>query len=212
MIKKFVKLIVGLFLFSLGNTFVYYGNIGLDPWNSFHSGISNLTGIDIGLVATIVSVFVLVLAILIGEKFGFGTVFDAILVGLFYQMFLDSGLFVEQTSFLGSGLYVLVGMEIICIGALLYMSAGLGAGPRDSLIVGLSKKLNLKMGVAKVILEVFVVFLAFLLGGKLGPGTVVTAFLTGSLLQLNIFLTKFNPKEVVHENILETIKKLNKGA
>lgn len=194
-------------IFSLGNAFIYHGNIGLDPWNSFHSGITRITGMPIGYVATIVSVFVLLLSIILGEKFGLATIADGLFVGAFYQMFIDSGILNFQESFLGGLVYVFIGMEILCIGIIVYMGVGLGSGPRDSLNLALAKLTKQKMGITKVFMEVTVVLLAVLLGGRLGIGTLITAIMTGLLLQFNLYISKYDLKSVKHENIIETLQK-----
>lgn len=208
MIKKLIRLFFGLMLFSLGNAFIYYGNIGLDSWNSFHSGISQITSIPIGYVATIVSVFALLISLKLGEKVGIATIADGLFVGPFYQMFIDSGILKFQESSLGGLIYVFIGMEILCIAILIYMGVGLGSGPRDSMNLAIAKKTGLKVGMTKVFIEVTVVILAFLLKGRLGLGTLITAVFTGLLLQLNIYITKYDLKSINHENVIETFQRI----
>lgn len=209
-LKRIIKLIFGLFLFSLGMYFVYAGDLGLDSWNVFHDGLAGIFGIPIGYMSVIVAIIVLAVAIIMGEKFGLATILDSILVGIFFQLKLDSGILtVQNNRFLGI-IYVLIGMEIISLAIIVYMSTGFGAGPRDSFNLALSRITGIKMGYIKVALEVTVVFIGFLLGGRIGIGTAIYAFGLGLLLQLNLDILKFEPKTIQHEDIFETIKNILK--
>lgn len=206
-IKRLIKLVVGLFFCSVGLAFIINGNIGLDAWNGFHNGISIHTGIKIGYVTIITAVAVFFIAALAGEKFGVGIIADSILIGLFLQMILDSEILPVQNSIPMGIIFILIGIEFLCIGNILYMGAGLGAGPRDSFTLAMAKKTGLKHGHMRVVVEVVVLIFAFLLGGKLGIGTIITTLGTGSIMQLNMDLFKFDAKSIVHESFLETMKR-----
>ncbi len=210
MTKRLIRLFLGLIMFGLGLSFVYFANIGLDSWNSFHSAITKATGIPIGYVSVIVAGGVLLIAILLGEKFGLGTIADSLVVGPVFQLIIDSGFFHMQTDLVPSLVYMTIGMAITALGALLYISSGFGAGPRDSMYLGLSKKFGIQVGTTKLICELLVVGLAYLFGGMVGFGTVINAIFAGIFLQIFISLLKFDPKKVKQENILETIENFKK--
>ncbi|MDO5028043.1 MAG: hypothetical protein Q4E36_02145 [Bacillota bacterium] len=210
MTKRLIKLFLGLIMFGLGLSFVYFANIGLDSWNSLHSAISNFTGIPIGYVSVIVAGGAFFLAVALGEKFGLGTIADSLIVGPVFQFIIDSNVFEMQTEVLPSLVYISLGMAITALGALLYMSSGFGAGPRDSMYLGLSKKFGLQVGTTKLICEVLVVVLAYFLGGLVGWGTFLNAIFSGLFLQAFIFILKFDPKKVDQENIFQSIENFRK--
>lgn len=207
-LRNFIKLVIGLFFCSVGLAFIINGNIGMDAWNGFHNGISIQTGIKIGYVSILTAIVVFLISVFTGEKFGIGTVADSLLIGLFLQWILDSGILPVQNSLIMGVIFDLIGIEFLCIGNILYMGAGLGAGPRDSFTLGMAKKTGLKHGHMRVLVEVVVLVFAFLLGGQLGLGTIITTLGTGSIMQLNMDLFKFDPKAIHHENIIESIKSI----
>ena len=104
-------------------------------------------------------------------------------------------------------IYILIGIGFLCIGNIFYMGAALGAGPRDSFTLAMAKKTGLKHGHMRVVVEIVVLVFAFLLGGKLGLGTIITTLGTGSIMQLNMDLFKFDAKEIKHESFLESVER-----
>ena len=205
--KRFIKLVFGLFLCSVGLVFIINGNIGMDAWNGFHNGISLHTGIKIGYVSILTAIIVFFIAALAGEKFGVGIIADSILIGLFMQIILDANIVPIQNSILMGIIYILIGIEFLCIGNIFYMGAALGAGPRDSFTLAMAKKTGLKHGHMRVVVEIVVLVFAFLLGGKLGLGTIITTLGTGSIMQLNMDLLKFDAKKIKHESFLESVER-----
>jgi uncharacterized membrane protein YczE len=97
---------------------------------------------------------------------------------------------------------------VISLGSFFYISSGFGAGPRDGLMVALTRKTHLPIGVCRGGIEVLVVFLGWRLGGMVGFGTVLSAFSIGFCIQLTFSLLRFKPTAIVHENVTETYGKL----
>lgn len=207
-LKRFIALFFGIYLFALGLTFIVHCGLGMDSWNVFHDGLSNLVGIKLGYAAVSVSVAMMVAAMILGEPLGLGTIINGVFVGIFVQLHIDMGLLKMQTNLFMGLLYLFIGMVIVGFASYFYMKQGFGSGPRDSFSLALSKKTGIKTGHAKSLVEVAAVLLGILLGGDFGVATVLGAIFTGIITQWVFDLMKFNPKVVKHENIGETIKSL----
>jgi uncharacterized membrane protein YczE len=91
------------------------------------------------------------------------------------------------------------------------MGAALGCGPRDTMMVMINKKLEkLGYGTVSIIVSAIVTFAAWLLGAPIGIGTLIIFLAGGTIMNMVFRLVKFTPKDVVHENLLDTIKALRK--
>jgi len=101
---------------------------------------------------------------------------------------------------------LIVGLIIIALGTYFYMKPGLGAGPRDSLMVALTRKTGLPIGICRGMIEVLVVIIGWKLGGMVGVGTILAAFTIGFWIQITFKLFKFDATQVEHEAIDNTYK------
>ena len=206
---KTLELVFGLFLFSVGSYLTVQANIGLSPWWAFDMGLSNATGIDYGVVHNAVAVVILLIDLLIREKVGWGMVGDALLIGAFVSLFNRWELLPQMQS-LGSGiLCMVVGLLVIAVGSYFYMDAAFGCGPRDALMVALCRALpKLPVGVVRALLEGSALLIGWLLGAKIGIGTVISVFGIGFAIELVFRLTRFEPTRVQNESLLDTHRNL----
>jgi uncharacterized membrane protein YczE len=206
-LKKFIRLIFGLYIYALGLVLCIYANIGLAPWDAFAIGISKVTGISYGNVSILIGItIVIALFFLLKEKIGFGTILNAILIGFFSDLIIDSKIIPYMQNFFTGVLMLVTGQILACIASYLYIGVGLGAGPRDSLMIGLGKKFsNIPIGIVRGSIEATVLFIGWILGAKVGLGTVIYVFSIGFLLQTTFKLLKFDVKSVVHESVFDTI-------
>jgi uncharacterized membrane protein YczE len=206
-LKKFIRLIFGLYIYALGLVLCIYANIGLAPWDAFAIGISKVTGISYGNVSILIGItIVIALFFLLKENIGFGTILNAILIGFFSDLIIDSKIIPYMQNFFTGVLMLVTGQILACIASYLYIGVGLGAGPRDSLMIGLGKKFsNIPIGIVRGSIEATVLFIGWILGAKVGLGTVIYVFSIGFLLQTTFKLLKFDVKSVVHESVFDTI-------
>lgn len=209
-IRRFLILFLGIYLFALGLTFIIYCGLGMDSWNVFHDGLANLLGIKLGYASVLVSLMMMGVAMVFGEPLGIGTIINGVFVGIFVQWHIDSGVFEVQRTLPMGLLYLFIGMVTIGFASYLYMKQGFGSGPRDSFNLALSKKMGIKTGHAKSLVEVFAVILGIILGGDFGVATVLGAIFTGIIIQIVFDLMKFEPKDVKHQSFRETIIELSK--
>lgn len=210
-LKRLVKMIVGLTFCGTGSYFMIQANIGLGPWEAFHIGMSNVTGIMYGNVAIIVGALIVIIDLLLKEKIGFGTVLNAIIYPKWVDVWSAVGLIEKRQSLLSGFPLLLLGMTMVAVGTWIYMSCAMGSGPRDSMMVGINKRFpKTPVGVIKASLELFVVFAGFMMGAKVGIGTMIILLCQSSVLQMVLNIVKFDVKAVKHENFADTIKNIVK--
>ncbi|HCX61863.1 MAG TPA: hypothetical protein DHU59_05430, partial [Clostridiales bacterium] len=196
----------GLFLYAIGLQLSVHANIGLAPWDAFSIGVSYITGITYGNVSILTGiVIIIVVAGFLKEKIGLGTILNTILIGVFFDLIQSINLIPFMTNFFSGILMLLSGQVIVSLATYFYISSGMGSGPRDTLMVALIKLFpKVPIGVIRGSIEGTVLIVGFLLGAKVGIGTVIAVFGIGFMLQITFKLLKFDIKTVVHENIFET--------
>ena len=207
-IKKTVKLIIGLFLYALGLVLCIHADIGLAPWDAFGIGINKVTGISYGNVSIITGILILIaLVLFFKEKVGISTILNTILIGVFADLIRSFNIVPYMTNFFTGLLMLITGQIIVCFSTYLYISVGMGAGPRDSLMVALGKKFPaIPIGIIRGSIEGTVLLIGWILGAKVGLGTVVYVFSIGFVLQNTFKLLHFDVKSVIHESVLDTMK------
>ena len=199
----------GLFLFGVGVYLTIQANIGTAPWDSFSLGLSAVLGMRFGDTMILVSFLVIALDLLLREKIGIGMILDAILVGKTVDLMNLLDLVKPQQSFPGGLLCMVLGMVICGFAQYLYMKAALGCGPRDTLLVGLSRRLGrVPIGVVSIGIQGTVALLGFLLGGPVGVGTLLYVLLQGPIMQADFQLVRFDAKAVRHQDLIESARVL----
>ena len=114
----------------------------------------------------------------------------------------NSNLLFTPSMFIGKLAFLFLGMVLLGFGIWAYLKNGLGAGPRDGLMLGLVKKLNLSVAIVKTSIEVTVLVSGILLGGPLGIGTVIAAFGNGLVLNKVFDIMKYDSKNTVQRTFL----------
>lgn len=180
--RRVPRLVAGLVLCGLGIAFMVAADLGLAPWSVLDQGISDRTGIPIGTVSIIVGALVLLAWLPLRERPGLGTVLNVLLIGLT----IDAALLVLETpdgmaARLG---YLAIGAFLWGPGSGLYIGAGLGPGPRDGLMTGLSARGVGSIRLVRTGIELTALAAGWLLGGSVGLGTVVFAVTIGPNVQL----------------------------
>ena len=178
--ERFVRCIVGLALFGLGISMFLTAELGLAPWDVLHLGIAEKTGLPVGIVIEITGVLILLLWIPLRQRMGWGTLLNAIEIGLVVLLTADR---LPHTDRLVLRLaYVAAGMVAIGAGSGLYIGAGLGPGPRDGLMLGLAER-GVSVRLARMVVELGVLIGGIALGGTVGIGTLVFAVGIGPAVQ-----------------------------
>lgn len=178
------RLLLGLTLCGLGIAAMVAAELGLGPWDVLHQGISRLTPIPIGTVGIFVGLIVLLGWIPLHERPGTGTVLNVVVIGVVIDVTL---LFLPVPEAVWVRIaYLLSGPLLFAIGSGWYIGAGLGAGPRDGLMTGISRVTGWPVGRVRTGIEVTVLGVGFLLGGTAGIGTILFTFTIGPLVALTL--------------------------
>ncbi|MDX2622739.1 MULTISPECIES: membrane protein YczE [Streptomyces] len=186
--RRLTHLYVGLALYGTSSALLVRAGLGLEPWGVLHQGLSERTGISIGVVSIIVGAVVLLLWIPIRQRPGLGTVSNVFAVGIAMDGTLA---LVPDVHGLGAQIpLTAAGIVLNGVATGLYISARFGPGPRDGLMTGLNRLTGRSIRLVRTAIEVAVVVTGFLLGGSLGVGTVLYALAIGPLAQF--FLRVFD--------------------
>ncbi|MBR6115380.1 MAG: hypothetical protein IKQ10_09435 [Oscillospiraceae bacterium] len=212
-LSEWGRIVVGLLIFSFGVHLTIRAELGLAPWDCLGMGISYHTPLNYGLAMTVLAVSILGIDLLLRERIGFGTVIDALLTGNMVQMFNTLDRLPKTRSLWAGILIILAGLTFMALGQVVYMRAGQCCGPRDSLLVGLGKRLRkLPIGLVQIILWAAVLLIGRLLGGPVGIGTVVSTFGAGAVMQLVCSALRFEPRDVAHRDIPAVMAELRSGS
>ena len=200
-IIKLLRLFIGYFLYGLGIVLTINANQGLAPWSVFHQGLANQVGITIGVATQVVGLVILVLDFIFGERLGWGTVGNVVFIGTFIDLIMLNNWIPIPDSIVVSYGMMLVGLVVMALATYSYLSAQLGAGPRDGLMIAMTKRINLSVGWIRNMIEAVVLVAGYFMGGSVGLGTLVMAVLFGRFIQLVFKLFKFDVRQVRHRYI-----------
>ncbi len=184
MTRRWVQLLLGLFLYGIAIAMMIRAAIGISPWDVLAQGISLRTGIAFGLVTNIVGGVVLLLWIPLRQRLGIGTVLNALLIGPsaevgLWLIPLQDNLWMRIALFAG-------GLLLLGIATGLYIGARFGPGPRDGLMTGINKKYGVRIWIVRTSIEVVVLVIGWILGGNVGIGTLAFALLVGPLVHITM--------------------------
>lgn len=200
--KTLMRLLIGFILCSSSTVFMLNSNLGLSPWDVFHQGISNVTGITIGQANIITGVIFVVVGMFCGQKLGIGTILNMILIGQFVDWIMYLDIIPKSNNIVTGIIMMIIGMLTMGYGCYLYISCGWGCGPRDGVMVVLSKVLNKNIKYVRAGMEIIVLIIGIFLGGTMGLGTVISAIFLGYSMQLVFKLKNFDVSKVEHKSII----------
>ena len=190
-----VRLFAGLWLFAAGVVLGLRSGLGVSPWDVLHDGIRQVTPLSFGIATVLVGVVLVAVALAAGIRPGPGTLANMLAIGLFADAMLATGIAgdLDARSLPLRLLAVAGGVGLVALGTALYIGAGLGSGPRDSLMLALSARTRLRVGVVRALIEGSVLVVGWLLGGAAGVGTVLYAFGIGPAVELAFRLLRVQP-------------------
>ena len=174
---RILILSVGLIIFGVGDAFIIASQLGNAPWSVLAQGLSRTFNLSIGLMTFVIGIVVLAFWIPLRRKVGFGTLLNIALISLSLDVTLK--VLPKPTELVFQFSFVLAGIVLVGLGSALYLTCGLGAGPRDGLMTGLHELTNIRIGRIRLMLEICVLAAGFALGGAVGIGTALFAILIG---------------------------------
>ncbi|WP_246635329.1 membrane protein YczE [Actinoplanes hulinensis] len=183
LLRRVPQLFAGLVLYGASMALMVESGLGLNPWDVFHQGVSEVTGVSFGWVVLLTGIPVLLLWIPLRQRPGFGTVANLVVVGFA----ADAALAVLPSAATMPGRvgYLVGGILVNGFATGLYIGSRMGPGPRDGLMTGLAGRFpRVSLRVIRTGIEVTVLGAGFLLGGTVGVGTVAYALAIGPLVHL----------------------------
>lgn len=196
-----------LFVNGFGVHLTIRAGIGAAPWDVFNLGLSKTFGILYGTASIIVSLAILGIDIGLREPIGIAMFIDAVVVGKSVDFFNYIDIIPVPETLFGGIAFTFIGLTIMGYTQAFYMMAGLGCGPRDTLLVGLKKRMKkIPIGVICIGLLSAVTLVGFLLGGRVGIGTLICAFCAGPIMQLAFKSLGFSAESIKHQSIDRSFK------
>ena len=200
---------LGLFFFAFGVYLTIQANMGVSPYDCLNLGLSKTLGIKYGNASIMVSVVILIIDIIMKEPLGIGMLLDAFLVGKFVDFLNWINLVPYQDKWYIQIPLILIGLFIMGFSQYFYMKGALGCGPRDTMLVGFSRRLKkIPIGIVGVLIHIVVTTIGYLLGGPVGIGTLLCMALTGPFMQIAFKIMKFDATGIEHQNLVASIKVL----
>lgn len=202
--------VFGLIIMALGITLMITAQLGSAPWDVFHIGLFKQLGLTIGTWSIIVGfVIVATTALMTREWPQIGAFANMVLVGIFIDMYLAMPWMVTPELFIEKFIMLLIGILLNGLGIGLYIAANRGAGPRDSLMLVLTKKFGWKLAHTRRAMEVTVLICGWLLGGPVWIGTIMFSLSIGSIVGMTIPLCQRVVKNLVERGA--SVEDINKG-
>lgn len=192
MTTRLIRLVVGLAIYGAGEALIVRAGLGVDPWTVLAQGISLHTDWGIGWIVNLLGLAVMLAWIPLRQRPGVGTLANIVLLGTSMQLVLD--LVPDAHGIVAQALALLGGIVLVAFATGLYISAGLGPGPRDGLMTGLHARFGIPIWVARGSIELTVLGAGWLLGGTAGLGTVAFALLIGPLVHRALPLLARRPR------------------
>ena len=193
-LRDFIVIQIGFLLYGLALALIIRANLGTGTWLVLEIALANILGLQIGTMTVYMGFLVLVIALALREKVGWGTLGNILSIGPWLNLFLDLISTPKDNLALQIGMFLL-GILIQGIATAVYIGVEAGAGPRDILMLAIHRTTGVSIRLARGALEVIVVLIGWLLGGPLGFGTVVFAVLIGPSVQWAFKLFRVQPHQ-----------------
>mgnify|MGYP001188498694 FL=1 len=187
-LSTLIMLVIGLFLFGLGEAIIIGSGSGVSPWTVLAQGISSKTDLSIGMATFLISIFILIFWVPLKQIPGIGTILNAIIIASAIDLTLG---FMPQPELIYLKiLQASFGILIVGIGSGIYLASNLGPGPRDGLMIGLQQKTNTSIPLIRTVIEITAVTVGWLLGGIVGIGTILFVFGIGPCVGVGLTLVE----------------------
>lgn len=191
-IRDFFVIQIGFMLYGLALVLIIRAGLGTGTWLVLEVALADLLGIKIGTMTVYMGFAVLIIALLLRERVGWGTLGNILSIGPWLNLFLNIFSTPKDNFALQVGMFLL-GVLIQGIATAVYIGVEAGAGPRDSLMLAIHRTTGLSIRLARGAIEIIVVLIGWLLGGPLGFGTVAFALLIGPSVQWAFKLFNVQP-------------------
>lgn len=181
-LKDLIIIQAGFLLYGLAIALIVRANLGTGTWVVLEVALARILGIQIGTMTVYMGFLVLLFALALRERVGWGTLANILSIGPWLNLWL--ALIPDSIDHLPLqiGMFLL-GVVIQGLATAIYIGVDAGAGPRDSLMLAIHRTTGASIRLARGAIEIIVVLIGWLLGGPLGFGTVAFALLIGPSVQ-----------------------------
>lgn len=173
---------IGVFIMPLGVVFTINAHIGAGGYDALNFAIGHQLGIPTSYAIYMTALIALVIAGIIRKGMpNLLTFISSFFMGLatdFWKAMLEN---VQAEGILDGLLFTGIGLVIIAFAIAAYVISIFPTNPTDDLMVAISER-NIRIGIAKVGMDIFFVVVAFLLGGSIGIGTIIVTFGLGAIV------------------------------
>lgn len=184
-LSRLLFFFLGIILLSFGISLIIEANVGVTAWDVLHIGLRDTIGFTVGIWSIIVGIIVVTITLFIDRKMVYiGTILNMIFVGIFMDIFLSFLPTIDNVYL--QYIILLLGTIASGVGAGLYITANLGSGPRDGLMLALSNRFHWSVRRIKTSMEIIVLIIGFYLGGPVFIGTLIVSILIGPIMQFAI--------------------------
>ena len=180
--RDFLIIQIGFLLFGLAIDVLVQASIGLDSWDVLQMALTYHSPLTLGESSIVVAFLVILADIALKEPLGWGTIANMIFIGVWVDALKPYVPSVPQI-FPIQIAYLLLGTLIMGFATAIYIGVDAGAGPRDTLMLALSRLGKVSVRVARTCIEITVVAIGWLLGGPAWLGTLIAAITIGPAVQ-----------------------------
>lgn len=181
---------LALMFISLGLDILIKANLGVAPWDVLHTGLELHVPLTLGQVMIITGFFLILVSWVLGLRPTLASLINMFFIGFFYDVLVGLHLIPPSRGMGMQVFYLILGINIIAFSTALYISTGMGTGPRDSLMVAINRLTTAPVSIVRTVIEVAAVVVGFLLGGIVGVGTVVFSLSIGFVMEMYMNLIK----------------------
>jgi uncharacterized membrane protein YczE len=187
----------GLTIFGFGEALLIQSTLGNSPWAVLSQGLSRHTPLSLGWSTFFISIVVLLGWIPLKQRPGFGTLANIVVISTALQVGTDIFPIEHHTMWIRFA-YVFGGIALIGCGSAFYITCGLGPGPRDGLMTGIHRVTGIRVGRVRLTLEIIVLSIGWLAGGRVGIGTLCFALFIGNSVAIWLGLVRHLENAIQH--------------
>ena len=195
--KNILKLTLGQVLTGFSIALVVLSSFGSFAITTCNIGMSNITGLSLGIISMIIEFCIIGFNYFNGEKCGLCTLINAIAGGFIIDFFLN--IIVAPSNFFIRLLFAIVGTVLLAFSSYLTSSSGYGQQSSNALMTVLIRKTKKSVGLVRTCEEIFFMCIGLIGHGGVGLFTLILSVSFGMVMDFVFKLLKFKPEETKHK-------------
>ncbi|MFG2142383.1 YitT family protein [Streptomyces sp. NPDC048650] len=180
-LRRLPQLFAGLALYGFSLSVLVRSSLGANPWSVLYEGLARHISLSFGTITAALGVLVLLLWIPLEQRPTFGTFANVVVLACSSDLGLR--LIPQHLGLPARALLLVGGVLLNGLSVAVYVGARFGPGPRDGLMTGAASVTGRSLRLVRTLVEIAVLVVGWLLGGRVGVGTVVYALAVGPVTQ-----------------------------